>query len=90
MSEVVPVRLKGKLKDIVDDLVNRGIFGSKSEVIRAGVRKIGEEYGLISTGGRYHLRELQLMAREGPPEETMDKLEKISDEIWRRRKKLYE
>ncbi len=88
MSEVVPVRLKGKLRDIVDSLVSTGVYGNKSEVIRAGIRRIGEEYGLIS-GGKYHLRALQSMAKEKTPEEAMEKLERISDEIWERRKKLY-
>ncbi len=89
MSDVVPVRLKGKLKEIVDILVSTGVYGSKSEVIRSGIRRIGEEHGLISKGAGYHIRELQSMAREKSPEETMEKLEKISDEIWKRRKKLY-
>lgn len=89
MTEVVPVRLKGKLKEIVDTLVSTGVYGSKSEIIRSGIRRIGEEHGLISKGARYHIRELQSMAREKSPEETMTKLEKISEEIWKRRKKLY-
>jgi Arc/MetJ-type ribon-helix-helix transcriptional regulator len=89
MTDVVPVRLKGKLKEIVDTLVGTGVYGSKSEVIRSGIRKVGEEHGLISRGARYHIRELQSMVREKSPEETMEKLEKISDEIWTRRKKLY-
>lgn len=89
MTDVVPVRLKGKLKEIVDILVSTGVYGSKSEVIRSGIRRIGEEHGLISKGAKYHLRELQTMARAESPEETMEKLEKISNEIWKRRKKLY-
>ncbi len=89
MTDVVPVRLKGKLKEIVDTLVGTGVYGTKSEVIRSGIRKVGEEHGLISKGARYHVRELQSMVREQSPEETMGKLEKISDEIWERRKKLY-
>ncbi len=89
MGEVVPVRLKGTLKDVVEALVSKGLYGSKSEVIRAGIRKMGEEYGLIPSEGRRHLRELQSVARKKSPLETMEKLEKISDEIWKRRKRLY-
>ncbi|MFQ6137015.1 MAG: type II toxin-antitoxin system ParD family antitoxin [Candidatus Hydrothermarchaeales archaeon] len=89
MAEVVPVRLKGKLKEVVDTLVSTGVYGSKSEVIRSGIRRIGEEHGLIPKGARYHIRELQSMVLEKSPEETMERLEKISDEIWEKRKKLY-
>ncbi len=88
MGEVVPVRLKGKLKDVVDALVRTGVYGSKSEVIRAGIRRMGEEHGLIPSG-RQHLRVLQSMARAKSPREAMEKLDRISDEIWERRKKLY-
>jgi putative addiction module CopG family antidote len=79
MSEVVPVRLKGKLKEIVDTLVNSGVYGSKSEVIRSGIRRLGEEHGLIATNARYHLRRLQLITKEKDAKEIMDKLDKISD-----------
>lgn len=89
MAEVVPVRLKGKLKEIVETLVSTGVYGSKSEVIMSGIRKVGEEHGLITEGSRHHLRELQAMAKGKRPEEIMEKLEKISDEIRKKRKKLY-
>ncbi len=89
MNEVIPVRLKGKLREIVDTLVSEGVYGNRSEVIRSGIRKIGEEHGLITKGPRQHLRELQSIAKEKSPDETMKRLEKISDEIWQKRKKLY-
>jgi putative addiction module CopG family antidote len=89
LNEVIPVRLKGKLREIVDTLVDEGVYGNKSEVIRSGIRKIGEEHGLITKGPRQRLRELQAMAKEKSPDETMERLEKISDEIWQKRKKLY-
>jgi len=50
MSDIVPVRLRGKLKEVVDALVKEGIYGSKSEVIRDGIRRVGEERGLITKG----------------------------------------
>lgn len=89
MTDVVPVRLKGKLKEVVDTLVSNGVYGSKSEVIRSGIRRIGEEHGLIQAGARYHIRELQYLAKEKSPEEIMEKLEEISDEIWEKRKSAY-
>ena len=89
MNEVIPVRLKGKLREIVETLVSEGVYGNKSEVIRSGIRKIGEEHGLIVKGPRQHLRDLQTIAKEKSPEETIERLEKISEEIWQKRKQLY-
>ena len=89
MNEVIPVRLKGKLREIVETLVSEGVYGNKSEVIRSGIRKIGEERGLIVKGPRQHLRDLQTIAKEKSPEETIERLEKISEEIWQKRKQLY-
>ncbi|MCS4541906.1 MAG: hypothetical protein HY929_06270, partial [Euryarchaeota archaeon] len=62
---------------------------SKSEVIRSGIRKIGEEHGLISTDARYQIKKLQSIVRKKSPDEIMDKLDKISEEIWKKRKKIY-
>ena len=36
------VSLGGKLEDVVDDLVKNGRFGSRSEVLREGVRLVQE------------------------------------------------
>jgi len=58
MTDIVPVKLKGKLKELVDTLVSTGVYGSKSEVIRSGIRKVGEEHGL-TTQFQYYTSPIQ-------------------------------
>lgn len=89
MGEVIPVRLKGKLKEVVDSLVSAGIYGSKSEVIRSGIRKLGEEHGLLQKDARYHLRMLQSKAKGKSAGEVMDRLEKIGEKVWKKRQRRY-
>lgn len=89
MTEVVHVKLKGRLQSVVDILVKKGIYKNQEEVVRSGVRMIGEEYGLIPSSARYHLRELQLKSKRKSPKKIMEDLERVSSKVWKERKDAY-
>ncbi len=52
------LRLSGATVEILDELVERGYYGTKSEALRAGIIKLAESYGLIKPAGDYW-KELQ-------------------------------
>ncbi|MEA3254854.1 MAG: hypothetical protein U9Q22_03350 [Candidatus Altiarchaeota archaeon] len=89
MTEVVHVKLKGRLQNVVDILVKEGIYKNQEEVVRSGVRMIGEAYGLIPSSARYHLRELQLKSKRKSPEGVMEDLERVNSKVWKEREDAY-
>lgn len=52
------LRLSGATVEILDELVQRGYYGTKSEALRAGILKLAESYGLIKPASDYW-KELQ-------------------------------
>jgi len=89
MPELIHVKLKGRLQNVVDILVKEGIYKNQEDVVRSGVRMLGEEYGLIPSSARYHLRELQLKSKRKSPKEVMENLDRISSNVWKERKDAY-
>lgn len=52
-EEKLLVRLRGTTAELLNELVDRGYFSTKSEALRAGVLKLGESYGLIRAASDY-------------------------------------
>lgn len=82
------IKLKGRLQQAVDVLIKNGIYKNKEEIARDGIRKIAEEYGLLPSA-KYHFRELQLMSKKKNVKDVMEKLEKVSDDVWEKEKNEY-
>jgi Arc/MetJ-type ribon-helix-helix transcriptional regulator len=53
MEEKLLVRLSGATVEILNELVKRGYFSTKSEAIRAGILKLGESLMLIRPSSSY-------------------------------------
>lgn len=47
-TETIIVKLKGLPADVLKRLVETGLYMNKSEAIRAGVIRLGHDYGLIN------------------------------------------
>lgn len=71
------VKLDGVPKDVLNLLVGRGYFKTKTEAIRAGILELGKEYNLIG----------QIRAVEEP--KALAKLSKISKEIKEGKRKVF-
>jgi hypothetical protein len=57
VEEKLLVRLSGATANILNELVRRGYFATKSEAIRAGILRLGEHFGLFKPA-MYYWREL--------------------------------
>jgi Arc/MetJ-type ribon-helix-helix transcriptional regulator len=53
VEEKLLVRLGGAVADVLDELVRRGYFSTKSEAIRAGILRLGENFGLLKPAMHY-------------------------------------
>jgi len=53
MEERLLVRLSGATAEILNELVKRGYFSTKSEAIRAGILRLGEAFMLVKTPSEY-------------------------------------
>lgn len=47
MEEKLLVRLGGAVAEMLNEMVRRGYFSTKSEAVRAGILRLGETFGLI-------------------------------------------
>jgi Arc/MetJ-type ribon-helix-helix transcriptional regulator len=52
-TETVIVKLKGISVDVLNRLIEMGFFVNKSEAVRAGVIRLGQEYGLVNLAEYY-------------------------------------
>ena len=57
VTEKLLVRLSGATANVLNELVRRGYFATKSEAIRAGILRLGENFGLFRPA-MYYWREL--------------------------------
>ncbi|KPV62105.1 MAG: hypothetical protein AOA66_1474 [Candidatus Bathyarchaeota archaeon BA2] len=53
VEEKLLVRLSGVAADILNELVRRGYFATKSEAIRVGILRLGENFGLFKPSMHY-------------------------------------
>ncbi|MFQ6086174.1 MAG: hypothetical protein ACE5OY_07960 [Candidatus Bathyarchaeia archaeon] len=72
-KEKLLVRLGGEAAEMLNELVRRGYFSTKTEVIRAGILKLGETFGLIRHPS-YYWRELGEEIRRSGKRLTHDEI----------------
>lgn len=53
VEEKLLVRLSGATANVLNELVRRGYFATKSEAIRAGILRLGENFGLFKPAMHY-------------------------------------
>jgi len=53
VEEKLLVRLSGVAADVLNELVRRGYFATKSEAIRVGILRLGENFGLLKPSMHY-------------------------------------
>lgn len=77
------VRLSGTAAEVLNELVRRGYFATKSEAIRAGILRLAESFGLFKSS-MYYWRELgEEIKRTGKKmthEEILEALRKLEQE----------
>lgn len=71
------VRIEGTQQLVLEKLVKRGYFKTKSEAIRAGVLELGKEYGILKN------------AKAIEDELVVRKMMKIEKEIEQGKRKVY-
>ena len=74
----VYVRLGGMPEEILNKLIKKGYFKTKTEAIRAGILELGKEYALIASPAFYREKLLrQIEGREISPKEVERALREI-------------
>ena len=53
IQEKLLVRLSGATAVVLNELVKRGYFATKSEAIRVGILRLGENFGLFKSAVHY-------------------------------------
>ncbi len=77
MSDVL-VRLEKAQDFVIEELTKAGVFKTKSEIIRAGIMKLGEGYGIDGP----------MVIKQATNPKAIAKFQKISDDIKSGRVKL--
>ena len=83
VEEKLLVRLSGAAADVLNELVRRGYFATKSEVIRAGVLRLGENFGLFKPAAHYWRElgeEIRRTGRKMTHEEIVEALKRLEEE----------
>jgi len=82
-KEKLLVRLSGTAAEVLNELVRRGYFATKSEAIRAGILRLGESFGLFRSS-MYYWRELgeeiKKTGKKMTHEEILEALKKLEQE----------
>jgi len=81
-TETVIVKLKGISADILNRLIEMGFFINKSEAVRAGVIRLGQEYGLVNLTEYFEKRLDEAIKRSG----SKPTYEEVMETIKRARK----
>ncbi len=74
-EEKLLVRLSGAVAEMLQELVKRGFFSTKAEAIRAGIVRLGQDYGLMKPATHYW-RELQAEVKRSGKTMTHKEIEK--------------
>ena len=83
VEEKLLVRLSGVVADMLDELVKRGYFNTKSEAIRAGILKLGEAFGILKPSMGYWKElgeEIRRTGRKMTHEQLVEALERLEQE----------
>jgi len=79
-TETVIVKLRGVTADILHKLIEMGFYVNKSEAIRAGVIRLGQEYGLVNLTEYYEnqlAEAIESSGRKPKYEEVMETIRKV-------------
>jgi len=79
-TETVIVKLRGVAADILRKLIEMGFYVNKSEAIRAGVIRLGQEYGLVNLTEYYEKRlaeAIESSGRKPAYEEVIETIRKV-------------
>ena len=74
-EEKLLVRLSGAVAEMLKELVKRGYFSTKAEAVRAGILRLGHDYGLVKPATHYW-RQLQMEIRASGKRMTHKEIEK--------------
>lgn len=83
VQEKLLVRLSGTTADILNELVRRGYFATKSEAIRAGILRLGENFGLFKQSMHYWRElseEIKRTGKQMTHNEIMEALTRLEQE----------
>jgi Arc/MetJ-type ribon-helix-helix transcriptional regulator len=81
-EEKLLVRLSGVVAEMLNELVRRGYFSTKSEAIRAGILRLAEAYGLIRRPSYYWrelAREIKRTGKKMTHEEIVRAIERLEE-----------
>lgn len=76
----VLVKLKGVPASVLSKLVERGYYSTKSEALRAGVVRLGQEFGLVNPTEEAWMRvqsEIRRTGKKASAREVLRELERI-------------
>ncbi len=78
MATQVLVKFRGTPEKVLKTLVKEGIFGTKSEAVRAGVITLGKEYSLLKPA-RYYREKLEKGLAKVSPKDIENALEELEE-----------
>jgi Arc/MetJ-type ribon-helix-helix transcriptional regulator len=90
-KEVIPIKFEGALVETLEQLVETGIYSSKAEAIREGLRLLGEKHGIKITPA-FYFRSLvrEKVSKKKVTKEELDKtIKKVSEKAWIEERKKY-
>ncbi len=79
----VLVKLKGVPASVLSKLIEKGYYSTKSEALRAGVVKLGQEFGIVSPTEEAWMRlqsEIRKTGKRLPAEKVFRELERLETE----------
>jgi len=83
VEEKLLVRLSGVAADVLNELVRRGYFATKSEAIRVGILRLGENFGLFKPSMHYWRElgeEIKRVGRRMTHDEIVEALRRLEQE----------
>jgi len=83
VEEKLLVRLGGAAAEVLNELVRRGYFATKSEAIRAGILRLGENFGLFKPSMHYWREldeEIEKTGRKMTHKEIVEALNRLEQE----------
>jgi len=93
-TKTLPLRLPRKLLTEIDLMVKAGLYETRSEAIRDSIRRLIEAKRLLLEPYIYYRMRVEEALKESKrkpldPDETIEELRKIREELWRREKEYF-
>lgn len=83
VEEKLLVRMSGVVSDVLNELIRRGYFVTKSEAIRAGILRLGENFGIFRSSMHYWRElgeEIKRAGKKMTHEEIVEALKRLEQE----------